>query len=432
MARKSFGPITIELPKFHAGQQAAFNASTRFFAIRCGRRFGKTAMMQAIACHAAANGENIGWFAPDYKIQSEAFREIVDTLHPIVMTSSKIDGLITTVTGGRIDFWTLENERAGRSRKYHKAFIDEAGFTKRNMLKVWQTAIKPALLDYQGSCMVASTPNGVDDENFFYQICTNPDHGFTEFHAPTHLNPYLPIEEINKLQKENHPMVYRQEYLAEFVDWSGEAFFSLDKLLVNGQAIAYPTKCDGVYAVIDTAVKGGKDNDGTAIVYCSLNTLNPGQPAIVVLDWDIIQIDGALLEKWIPSVFDRLEQLAKQCGARQGSVGVHIEDAAAGSILIQQGRSRGWNTHAIDSKLTKVGKDERAISVSGHFHQEKIKLSQFAFDKVMPFKNITRNHLLTQVTTFRIGDKDAHTRADDLLDSFVYAIAIGVGDKYGY
>jgi len=153
---------------------------------------------------------------------------------------------------------------------------------------------------------------------------------------------------------------------------------------------------------------------------------------LVILDYDVLQIDGALLEAYIPNVFMRLEELAKLTQARHGDVGLFIEDASTGAILLQQGRTRGWNTHPIDSKLTSVGKDERAISVSGHFHQEKVKISQYAFDKVVTFKNTTRNHLLVQVTNFKIGDKDAYKRADDLLDCFTYGIAIGVGDKYGF
>ena len=35
------------------------------------------------------------------------------------------------------------------------------------------------------------------------------------------------------LRKDNDPLVYAQEYLAEFVDWSGVAFFSREKLLVE-------------------------------------------------------------------------------------------------------------------------------------------------------------------------------------------------------
>ena len=300
------------------------------------------------------------------------------------------------------------------------------------MLKIWQTAIKPSLLDYKGSCIVASTPNGVSDENFFYQICNDPDHGFTVYHAPTHTNPHLPKDELYKLERENHPMVFKQEYLAQFVDWGGAAFFDIGKMMVNGAPIPYPSRCDAVYAVIDTAVKGGKEHDGTAVIYISTNIYNPSQPSLTILDWDVVQIDGALLETWLPTVFQRLDDLATQVGAKMGVTGVFIEDASAGSILLQQGYSRGWNVHAIDNKLLMQGKDQRAISVSGHYYQEKIKLSQYAYDKTVSFKGIVRNHLLTQISGFRIGDKQASSRADDLLDTFVYSIAIGVGDSDGF
>ena len=420
----------IDIPKFHIDQTRIYRERARFNRVRCGRRYGKTMMAEIIATQAAFEGRRVGWFVPQYKILAEAYNEIADILHPIKENASKIDGIYRVAGGGRIDFWTLENERAGRSRKYHTVIIDEAAFTKPNMLHIWNTSIKPTLLDYGGDAWVLSTPNGMNDDNFFYRIGEDPELNFVDHHAPTHANPYLPVEELEKLQRENHPLVFKQEYLAEFVDWAGVAFFSIDKLLDQGKPLEYPEKCDGVFAVIDTAVKGGKENDGTAIVYCSINKFY-GQP-LVILDWDIIQVDGALLENYMPSVFSRLEELATITKARNGVIGTFIEDAAAGSILIQQGRTRGWNTHAIDSKLTSVGKDERAISVSGYFHQEKIKISQFAFDKTVNFKNSNRNHLLTQVTNFRIGDREAYKRADDLLDAFVYSLAIGVGDKYGY
>jgi len=38
------------------------------------------------------------------------------------------------------------------------------------------------------------------------------------------------------------------------------------------------------------------------------------------------------------------------------------------------------------------------------------------------------NHFLHQVTTFRIGDKEAAKRADDLLDCFTYGVAVGLTD----
>ena len=121
------------------------------------------------------------------------------------------------------------------------------------------------------------------------------------------------------LIKDNDPLVYAQEYLAEFVDWSGVAFFSREKLLLNGQPVPYPKVCDGVFAVIDTASKTGTDNDGTAVTYFAVNKV-PGNIPLVILDWDIAQIEGAVLESWLPSVFRRVEELAGDLPGPHGGV----------------------------------------------------------------------------------------------------------------
>lgn len=438
--------ITVTLPTLHPGQVEAFlcHDRARFKVVRCGRRWGKTDFAKTLACDAATKGRNVGWFTPDYKIQSEAFQEVVDILEPIKRSSSKVEGRITTITKGRLDFWTLENERAGRSRKYHLAIIDEAAFTKPNMMKIWETAIKPALLDFRGSAVILSTPNGIDQNNFFYNICTDAKYEFKEYHAPTHTNPHIPARwagesdqdymlrrgaEFASIQANNHPLVYRQEYLAEFVDWSGVQFFDLQKMLVDGQPVTFPTRCDGVFATIDTAVKAGREHDGTAVVYWAISKYT-GHP-LTVLDWDIVQIEGSLLEAWLPNVFMRLDELALQCSARTGSLGAYIEDKGSGMVLLQQAARHGWPATAIDSKLTSVGKDERAISISGYHYSGKVKLSQHAFDKTQAYHEKTRNHFLTQIMGFRIGDKDL-SREDDLLDCYSYGVAIALGNATGF
>lgn len=391
-----------------------------------------TRMLETIAESAAIKGKSVGIFAPENKQLAEPFDHIREALDPLITSSNRNEGRIKLKTKGKIDFWTLnDNELAGRGREYDITLIDEAGFTKSPQMlnDIWQKSIKPTMLVTRGSAWVFSTPNGLDTENFFYAICNDASWGFKQFHAPTSSNPYVPLEELEIERQKNHPMVFQQEFLAEFVDWSGTAFFAIDKMLVDGLPVAYPERCDAIFAVMDTAVKGGKEHDGTAIIYCALNKW-VGHP-LIILDWDVVQIDGALLESYLPTVFARMEELASLMNPRYGVVGTYIEDAAAGAILLQQGRTRGWPTHAIDSKLTSVGKDERAISVSGHFHQEKLKISDYAYNKTATFKGATRNHLLSQVASFRIGDKDAHKRADDLLDCFCYCLALGVGDKYG-
>src|SRR5258708_5632554 len=197
------------------------------------------------------------------------------------------------------------------------------------------------------------------------------------------------------LIRDNDPLVYAQEHLAEFVDWSGVAFFSREKLLDQNQPVPYPITCDGVFAVIDTASKTGTDNDATAVTYFAVN--RHSSFPLLILDWDIIQIEGAILETWLPSVFDRLEELSRLCRARNGSLGAWIEDKNSGTILLQQSQRRRMPAIAIDSKLTAMGKDERAISVSGYVHRGNVKYTDHAFNKTSVYKRKSRNHLLDQV-----------------------------------
>ena len=232
-----------------------------------------------------------------------------------------------------------------------------------------------------------------------------------------------------ELRRDNDPLVYAQEYLAEFVDWSGVAFFSREKLLVGHRPVALPSRCDAVFAVIDTASKTGTDNDATAVTFFAYDPL--GDVRLVILDWDIAQIEGALLEAWLPQVFQRLEELARLCHARMGSQGAFIEDKNSGTILLQQALRRRLPAHPIDSKLTALGKDERAISVSGYVHRGWVKYADRAFEKTIIYKRHSRNHLLDQIESFRVGDKGGD-REDDLLDTFCYGIALALGNTEGF
>jgi hypothetical protein len=213
------------------------------------------------------------------------------------------------------------------------------------------------------------------------------------------------------------------------VDWSGAAFFSRDKLLEQGQPVPYPRACEFVFAVIDTASKTGTNNDATAVTFFAKGL--PKSYPLVILDWDIVQIEGATLETWLPTVFQKLEQVSRRCRSIYGSAGVWIEDKNSGTILLQQSLRRQWRASAIESKLTAMGKDERAISVSGYVHRGEVKYTDEAFSKIVIYKGKARNHLVEQVEIFRVGDKDSK-REDDLLDTFCYGIAISLGDAKGF
>jgi hypothetical protein len=83
---------------------------------------------------------------------------------------------------------------------------------------------------------------------------------------------------------------------------------------------------------------------------------------------------------------------------------------------------------ATHSKLTAVGKDECAIKVFGYVFRGEVKYTDHAFHEVATYKRKSKNHLMDQVESFRVGDKD-NKREDDLLDTFCYGIALALGDS---
>ncbi|EEE09253.1 hypothetical protein [Burkholderia multivorans] len=421
---------SVKLQELHAKQAEigrAFNESRRVV-IRCGRRFGKTTLLERCASKWAYNGLKVGWFGPTYKLNLPTYKRILRTVQPVVYSKSKIDQVIELNSGGCIEFWTLQDEDAGRSRFYDRVIIDEGSLVPKGLRSIWEQAIAPTLLDRKGHAIMAGTPKGIDPENFFYEACTDKTLGWREFHAPTASNPMLDPEAVARLKDEYPALVYQQEYLADFVDWNGAAFFSEESLLVDGEPVDYPTRCDQVFAVVDTALKDGLEHDGTAVTYFARNVIT-GTP-LTILDWDVLQIEGALLESWLPTVAQRCEELAAQVGARQGSLGGWIEDKASGIVLLQQAKRRSLPFHPIDEKLVDLGKEGRALSVSGYVHRGEVKISRFAHDKVTNYKGQTRNHLISQVCGFRLGTKTPHHQ--DLLDTFCYGVAIALGDSDGY
>lgn len=205
----------------------------------------------------------------------------------------------------------------------------------------------------------------------------------------------------------------------------GGSFFNEEDFLVNGAPVEFPNNCDAVFAIMDSATKTGGENDGTAVTYYARNRF-AGIP-LLVLDWDIVQIEGAFLELWLPTQFAYLETLAQETGARSGSVGMWIEDKSSGMVLLQQANEKGYPVNQIDSGITALGKKERAINASAYTYRKMVKFTERAYNRTKTYKGRTRNHLLSQILDFRVGSKGLDE--DDALDTFAYGVLLGLGSN---
>lgn len=228
------------------------------------------------------------------------------------------------------------------------------------------------------------------------------------------------------------PLVERERLLKGNwkIRWQGQLFFDIANLLENNLPVAVPFACDGIFAVADTASKTGKEHDGTAVMFFARSKWF-GIP-LTIIDWDVLQISGHSLPAWLPQIIQQGEELAKLCHARNGFLGVWIEDRNSGTVLIQSALAKDLPVRPISTKLTSIGKDERAFAVSGYVANGKVKLAETAYHKTVTYKGTTKNHLLAQIENFSIADKDAGKREDDLLDAFCYGISLALGNSTGF
>jgi hypothetical protein len=336
--------------------------------------------------------------------------------------------IVIDAGAGSIEFWTLDGgATAGRSRKYHLVAIDEAAFGGDDLADIYSAAITPTPLDYEGRVVVASTPNGIDPGNFFWRVNNQAALGFLPgvFHAPSHRNPMLPRAELTRLEKQHPPLVYRQEFLAEFVDLSGTALFSIAACLrEDGRPFDVPDILDTVFAVIDSGIKGGREHDATAAVYFGINLYT--DPGLYVLGWEAVEVGANSIEEWFRLVAGRLVAYGDTSRLRLGVRPVYVEPAGLGEVLLAKFPA---DTEAIGTKLVARGKDLRALEAVQSINGGKVRIAAEAFDHTCSLKGVVRNHFIAQLASFRVGDKDAFRRADDLLDCATYGTILAFGGE---
>ena len=307
-----------------------------------------------------------------------------------------------------------------RGRKYALALVDEVAFVKVDMGLLWRASISPTLIDLNGSAVVGSTPWGTDPTNWFYQICCDKSLEWTELHARSEDNPYLSREALAEEKRTNSPLVWRQEFEAEFVSLDSAALIDVTKLLrPDGTPWPEPERFIQVFVVVDSAIKTGSGNDGTGALYCGVTGHRPEFRRLWLLDYDIIQVTAGALEPWLLRVVERARELH---GARTAVPGkVYVEDAATGPILIEKFPQF---TEALPHQWTSEGKDVRAYSTQRYFNGGFVCMTEACYNKTVSFKGVRINHLWTQLNAFVLGDKNASKRADDLLDCATYAASI--------
>ena len=266
------------------------------------------------------------------------------------------------------------------------ALIDESAHDEGRLVDSFPASIAPGLLDFNGSVVTASTPNGL--EGWFHDIVHDQHHGFAVFHAPTSANPHLPAEAIAALRAElPRPEVASQELDALFIDTGGATIFPLALLLENGEAHPDDFPCQVIGLAIDSnSGKGGPDRDGCAAVIFALTM--PGLlrgsiegARVVLLDWDIQSLAQGGVAPWLQRMRDLTMAWFKRLRPLNGLPAAYVEPAGNGYAIIEAARVQGLNPREIDTKFVVLGKDNRALAAEPHVTAGRVKIGRSALLK---------------------------------------------------
>lgn len=229
--------LTVELYKPHEKQLEIHNAlenDCKYTLVSIGRQFGKTVMGENQATKwALENKWLMAWISPTYKQCKKVFKDFRRALDGLNIYSKKpneSDLIIYFTSGSELRFYSAEAYDSIRGETFDAAIGDEMAFWKR---EAWTEVIKATLLVKGKKFLGLSTPKG---KNLFYELCqqhnVNDDYQF--FKGTSYDNPYVNPEEIEDAKRTLPESVFKQEYLAEFLEDGGAVFSNIKEAIKEG------------------------------------------------------------------------------------------------------------------------------------------------------------------------------------------------------
>lgn len=230
---KQVQEIVIDLPKPHSKRQqlimqALLMPEITDITVTCGTKMGKSLAASCAIISGAINkpGTKWRWVAPIYeqaKIGMEDYFPKI--LPPYPYTEFKPGNMSIAIPsiGSSFEFWHAKNPMALEGKAINGYVIDEAAKCPEQIYFSARTTTTVT----KGPIMAISTPLG---KNWFYKHSMNckdamewaiskgktPDKIFIQ--APTACNPFVPRESIERARQELPERLFRQYYLAEFLD----------------------------------------------------------------------------------------------------------------------------------------------------------------------------------------------------------------------
>jgi hypothetical protein len=251
----------------HPAQVKIHRAKDRRFRVVCtGRRFGKTYCLAGeLFDWGRHQGGEYGWVAPTYNVADrgiEAFRTIGECVINICgRAPTRIEFQAPKVPPTKVWFLSADNPDSIRGFGFRGLVIDEAASIPRD---VWHYVLRPTIAQTLGWAVFVSTPKG---RNWFYDLFTRgldpTEKDYVSLTFPSNASPFFPAREWDEAKRSLPEDVFRQEYMAEFLEDSAGVFRGIDACLFDPGAGA-SCQASGGQVVIGCDV--AKHTDWTVLI----------------------------------------------------------------------------------------------------------------------------------------------------------------------
>lgn len=215
--------MVLTLPHKPAGDQwQYYNLASRHTVGVIGRQYGKStlATLRAVKKLMARQDGNHYWVSPVYSQAKVQYDRLLRHYGAFIEKHNKTELNAKLISGSWMHFKGSDKPENLKSDTLTSATLDECGTMHET---VWSEVIRPMLAVKQGGCDFIGTPKG---KNWFFLLWqqSDIDSEFSRHHAPSSRSPFFNESEFEKIRATTPEAIFRQEYLAEFVDDGSEVF----------------------------------------------------------------------------------------------------------------------------------------------------------------------------------------------------------------
>jgi hypothetical protein len=193
------------------------NDPYKYYVLNIGRQFGKSLLAQNQVLFWGLNVKNakIGWVSPIYRQAKKVFQDIeIAFANSKFIKTNASDLEIKLPTNSIIKFFSAERYDNIRGETFDYLVIDEFAFIDEN---AWTEVLRATVLVKGKKVLLISTPKG---KNHFYNLfqLDGVNSQYKSFKMSSYDNPIINPTEIDDAKYTLPEHVFRQEYLAEFID----------------------------------------------------------------------------------------------------------------------------------------------------------------------------------------------------------------------